>query len=103
MPERLDRVVVATSSRDVILPWASRDALLDQISHLEFSGGIRRAFEAVGASLPLRLTNEEKGDLVGLIDIWTVQLGRGWIDLPQGVWELRNALMDDLRDAGVAP
>jgi hypothetical protein len=51
MPERLDRVAIATS-RDVIeLPWASRDSLLHEIRNLgENAKPIRTAFEAVGAS-----------------------------------------------------
>ncbi len=98
MPGRLDTVEVATSRRNVPLSWASRDKLLDEVSHLESGPGIRGAFEAVGASRPVQLAHHQQGDLMQLIDHWTTQLANGHHDLPEGVWELRNALHDEPND-----
>jgi len=98
MPERRDRVAIATS-RDVIeLPWASRDSLLHEIRHL---GGnakpIRAAFEAVGASRPVELSRADQTTLFSAIELWadsvTVEA------LPPGIWRLRCALADQLDEA----
>lgn len=93
MPERLDRVAIATS-RDVIeLSWASRDSLLHEIRNLgENATPIRAAFEAVGASRPVELSRAEQTTLFSAIEIWadsvTVEA------LPPGIWRLRCALAD---------
>ena len=97
MPERLDRVAIATS-RDVIeLSWASRDSLLHEIRNLgENAKPIRTAFEAVGASRPVELGQAEQTTLFGAIEIWadsvTVEA------LPAGIWRLRCALAEQLDD-----
>ena len=91
VPERLDRVAIATS-RDVIeLSWASRDSLLHEIRNLgENAKPIRAAFEAVGRSRPVELSRAEQTTLFSAIEIWadsvTVEA------LPPGIWRLRCAL-----------
>lgn len=95
-PARLDRVQVTLSRGPVELPWDSRDALLDQFLHLDSMKPILDAFEAVGASTPVKLTQEQKSDLLGVIEFWMNQVGQP--QLPAGVFELRNAL-HDLHDA----
>ncbi len=99
MPERLNSVEIATSRGQVVLAWPSRDLLLDELAHLASSQGIRDAFDAVGASSPVKLTNDQKGELVRVIDHWADQLVNRKDDLPEGVWKLRNELRDDLNDA----
>jgi hypothetical protein len=94
-PERLDRVHVATSQRTVVLPWASRDALLEQMRHLDTMTPVVDAFEAVGASVPVRLTLEQKARLVDVVRVWADQAD----ELPEGVPELRDELRADLHDA----
>lgn len=97
MPERLDRVAIATS-RDVIeLSWASRDSLLHEIRNLgENAKPIRTAFEAVGAARPVELSHAEQTTLFSAIETWahsvTVEA------LPPGIWQLRCALADQLGD-----
>jgi hypothetical protein len=55
VPERLDRVAIATSREVIELSWASRDSLLHEIRNLgENAKPIWAAFEAVGASPPGR-------------------------------------------------
>ncbi len=98
---RLNRVSVALSRGEVELPWASRDLLLGEIKHLESARTTIDAFEAVGASRPVRLPLEGKGLLVEAINLWSqnVQVG----GLPEGVWDLRCALIDDLHDTAGGP
>lgn len=97
VPERLDRVAIATS-RDVIeLSWASRDSLLHEIRNLgENAKPIRGAFEAVGSSRPVELSHGEQTTLFRAIELWadSVTLEA----LPPGIWRLRCALADELDD-----
>ena len=94
-PERLDRVQVATSRRTVVLSWASRDELLEQMRHLDTMKPAVDALEAVGASVPVRLTLEQKARLVDVVRVWGDQADQ----LPEGVPELREELRADLHDA----
>jgi hypothetical protein len=96
---RLDFVTVtySRSKRDPIaIPWASRDALLDEIAHVDSARGIVDAFKAVGASAPVTLSLDDAVTLIGLLDAWADRVA---VDkLPEGVWGLRNALHDDVHD-----
>jgi hypothetical protein len=94
-----DRVRIALGRGIVELPWASRVALLDEIRNRESAKPIVDAFEAVGTSRPVTLTLEQKDQLVDLIESWDTQTERGLKGLPEGLFELRNALHDDLHDA----
>ena len=101
MTERLnDRVRIPLSREEIRLPWDSRQALLDQMRHLDSARSTIAAFEAVGVSRPVTLTQEEKGLLIGVIRHWESQVSGGLTDgLPEVIFELRNALHDDLHDA----
>jgi hypothetical protein len=94
-----DRVRIALGRGIVELPWTSRAALLDEIRNLESAKPIVDAFEAVGTSRPITLTPEQKGLLIELIESWGTQTRFGPKGLPEGLFELRNALHDDLHDA----
>lgn len=96
-PERLERVQVNTARHTLELPWASRDELLDYLRRFEAGRPIVAAFEAVGASRPVRFTLEQKRDVVIFVDGWMQEVGV--TSLPEGVFELRNELLDDLHDA----
>lgn len=80
-----------------MLPWDSRDALLDHVAHLESAAGIRRAFMAVGASRPVELATEDRGQLIGILNEWSRTAG-GYDELPEGLWDLRCVLIDDAHD-----
>jgi hypothetical protein len=96
MPERLNQVTVAYSRGTVALPWSSRDALLAEVRHLDSMKPVVQAFEAVGASAPVTLTRADVQELVRQLDLWS---DRAKIDqIPDGVWDLRCALYDDLND-----
>jgi len=100
-PGRLNQVTIAYSRGRVVIPWSSRDALLDEIRHLESAANVRKAFEAVGASRAVVFDTYDKQLLVQAIGVWS---GNVTVDgLPEGVWELRNALVDDLHDTAGGP
>jgi hypothetical protein len=66
---------------------------------LESAQPIVAAFEAVGISRPVVLTLEQKGVLIELIEFWATQIRFGFTGLPEGMFELRNALHNDLHDS----
>lgn len=99
---RPDSVRIPQSRVTIELPWASRDALLEQIRHLDSLRDVRKAFEDVGTSRPVDLTQTQKGALIEVIEHWGGEVPGGLTDgLPDGIFELRNALHDDLHDARV--
>jgi hypothetical protein len=101
VPERLDRVAIATSREVIELSWASRDSLLHEIRNLgESAKPIRAAFEAVGASRPVELSRAEQSRLFSAIDLWADSVTVA--ALPPGIWRLRCALADQLGDAPAA-
>ena len=86
------------AQREVELPLASRDTLLDRVRPLESeaAAGIVEAFENGGASRPVELTRRDEELLFELVEMWVRDVDRG--NLPEGVWDLRCALIDDLHD-----
>jgi hypothetical protein len=94
-----DRVRIALGRGIVELPWASRAALLNEIRNLESAKPIVDAFEAVGTSRPITLAPEQKGLLIELIESWGTYTRFALKGLPEGPFELRNVLHDDLHDA----
>jgi hypothetical protein len=94
-----DRIRFRLSRGVAELPWGSRTALLEEIGHVEAAKPIIEAIRAVGVSRPVELTPELKGLLIRLIDSWGTQTAGGLQSLPQGIFELRNALQDDPDEA----
>jgi hypothetical protein len=94
-----DRVRISLSRGVVELPWTSRTALFEEIRYLDSAKPIIDAFEAVGVSRSVVLPDEQKGLLIELIEFWATQTRFGLKGLPEGLYELRNALHDDLYDA----
>jgi hypothetical protein len=80
------------------LPWNARQELLDQLAHLDSMRSVRGAFEAVGTSQPVKLTTEQKGALLEVVQFWATQVRDGYEGLPEGIYELRCSLVDDLHD-----
>ena len=96
---RIDHVRIRLSRGVVEIPWESRNALIEEIRHLDSAKPIVDAFEAAGVSRPILFTREQKADLIEFIEFWGSQVQGGLTDgLPQGMFELRNALHDDLHD-----
>jgi hypothetical protein len=94
-----ERVRVALSRGEVVIPWDSRQELLKKIRHLDSARPIVIAFEAVGISRPVTLRRDQKVVLLELIELWGTPTHGGLHGLPEGIVELRNALRDDLRDS----
>lgn len=55
--------------------------------------GIVAAFEDVGASSPVTLSEEDRVTLLELLDVWAGRVGRE--QLPARVADLRDAISDD--------
>ena len=94
MPTRLDQVTITLWRGPVELPWDSREQLVEEMTSLEGTEQVVRAFNAVGASAPVRLGRPEKELLIETIDRWATDIDVD--ELPIGVWDLRCALDDDL-------
>jgi hypothetical protein len=92
--ERRDRVRIATVSGVVEMPWSSRFELLKRVRRLYGDAEVIRRFEVVGATRPVTLDPDSKLLVFNLLEHWLIQAG---VDgLPEGIFELRNALHDDL-------
>ena len=59
---------------------------------------MRDAFETVGTCRPVSMTRGDKVGLVAVIDLWASDTEGGFGGLPEGIVELRDALLDDLED-----
>jgi hypothetical protein len=103
VPDRLDRVQIQFASVDepIVISWDTRDELVDRLRLRADGATAVEAFRAVGASSPVRLTIDEKEQLLIVIDEWMCELGSGY--LPDGVFDLRSALINDLHDADRGP
>ncbi len=98
MPERPDRVTIPLSRGDIVLTWDSRESVLEQLKHLDTCQPIRDAFDAVGGTRPVELRREQKITLFQIIEFWANETSGGYDGLPDVIYELRNALHDDLHD-----
>jgi hypothetical protein len=96
MPERLDRVDVELAERTVTLTWDVREQLVAEMRHLPSLEPVRRDFENAGASRPVRIERELRGDVCQVIEAWARQTPGGLRALPDGLFDLRNALADEL-------
>jgi len=105
MPERLDHVSIAIhragEANDVRLPWRSRDYLLRKLRLTTGAGEVVKAFEAVGATRPVELTTDQKVLLYRVLD--DRSFTTGFHELPEGFFELRNALSDEVAEADQPP
>jgi hypothetical protein len=101
VPDRLDYVAITIDRRGeanpVRLPWKSRDYLLRKLRATPGTEGIVRAFEDVGATRPVELDTEQKTVLYRLLD--DRGFTTGFHQLPEGFFELRNALSDEVAEA----
>jgi hypothetical protein len=97
VPERLDRVTIVVSWGTVEIPWSSRDALLKEIRPRDNGEPVVRAFEGAGAARPVELEPAGKLLVVQAIDLMLGDAS-GAEHLPEGLFQLQSALIDDLRD-----
>jgi hypothetical protein len=95
-PRRIQHFRIALSRNTVELPWASRAPLLARVRRHDAGLQVVLAFEAVGATVPVRLKPAEKRALLQVVEAWFSEVT---VDgLPAGVWELRNELQNELAD-----
>ena len=93
-------VRIALSRGTVELPLASRDALIEQFEPVYSMRPIRETFEAIGTSRPVELTRDQKVALLSVIEVWGAESEGGLAHgLPPGIFEFREALLDDLHDS----
>ena len=77
MAERsIARVRIALSGETVELPWASREALLDQLRALDAMRPVVDLFKAVGMSRPVALKHQPKVALLQTIEAPTRRTAR---------------------------
>ena len=98
MPERLDPVLVKLRSRPepFTFSWDSREQLLDEARGAVELRGVVTAFERAGASRPVILEPADEARLLEMLEAWAKRIPIS--ELPAGIWDLRQALADDLRD-----
>jgi hypothetical protein len=67
--------------------------LLDRVTRLAGGEDVAQEFEAAGASQPVTLTAEGKQLVLDVVSFWLRDSGVE--QLPEGIFDLRNALQDD--------
>jgi hypothetical protein len=96
MPVRLDKVTIALTGGDVVIPWDSSEQLIDQIHPLPRAAPVVKAFQGAGTSSPVRLDLAGKELLLDVIQRWITSATLS--GLPDGLYDLRNGLRSDIRD-----
>jgi len=96
--ERLHPITIELNSADIVITRDAREAILNRVVDHELGNEMRRAFEDVSPTGPVLLTAELKTNLLTVLDDWstTVNTENG---IPDGLAALRDALIEDLRDA----
>ena len=95
MGRSIDHVEIALSRETINLSWTSRAVLLEELQHLDPCGRYK-AFEDVGTSRPVSLT-QQQNDLLQVIVHWA-EAEEDYDRLPEGIFDLPHALDDDLHD-----
>ena len=98
MRERLDHVTIALKGGNVAISWDDREALMRRLEHVRSIARIRASFAAVGTSRFVELTGSQRTALLVTLETWALD-SRGEELMPEGLFELRNALYRDLHDA----
>ena len=70
VPKGPDHITIATGLDTLTMSSSSRVALVDELQRYETGYTIRDAFTAVGASSPVKLRNEQKAELLRVIEVW---------------------------------
>ena len=97
----INAVRISVTRGTIELQWQSRQKLLDMLLDLPAMRFVIDAFQAVGTSEPVALTQEQKADLIRVIEFWAERVPGRWASrsCPTAIYALRNALHDDLQDA----
>jgi hypothetical protein len=85
---------ITTANADLtVISWDAREQLLERVRQPEGGEDVARRFQAVGATRPVTLDAAGKALLSTVLEGWLEEVGKD--ELPYGVSELRNALIDD--------
>jgi len=98
MPQRLDHVTIALSRTKLVIPWDSREKLVNEIRDDPAAAPVVNAFQGAGTSTPVQLDLDGKDLLVTAIEQWMNDVTLA--GLPDGLFDLRNELRNDVYDAG---
>jgi hypothetical protein len=94
-----DPVTIRTSRDTVVIPWETRQELVKRLRRRlrldPAAAAAVDAFEQVIASDPVTLGAEAEQLLTQEIDLWLLEAGIP--RLPEGIWDLRCALIDEQR------
>jgi hypothetical protein len=92
---RIDRVTFlgARDATTVTIPWDSRQALLERLDAAGGAEDVIAAIRAVGTSRPIEPTKPQKRLLLDVLEAMVSEVGAPW--LPDGLFQLRNALIDE--------
>jgi hypothetical protein len=71
---RLDRVQVDVAGEIVEISWGERDKLLGKLRVLDGCETIVQNFEAVGASRPVELDDDQRSRLRVMLELWGITL-----------------------------
>jgi hypothetical protein len=80
----------------VTITWDDRTSLLAEMKDLDALAPVIREFENAGATRPVKIPQELKPALVRVIEMWGQNTPGGLAALPEGIFELRNDLADEL-------
>jgi hypothetical protein len=67
---RLERVQIDVAGEIITISWSERDVLLEELAFAPDTKPIRIKFEAVGASRPVELDDEDQARLRTALDDW---------------------------------
>ncbi len=84
---RLDRVQIVVAGEIVEITWDERDTLLEKLETIAGCDTIVEKFDAVGASRPVHLDDEQRSRLRVALELWGVSV------LPDGLARLLIALV----------
>ena len=87
MASRLDSVQVDVAGEIVEINWDERDALLEKLEGVAGCDTIVEKFDAVGASRPVHLDDEQRSRLRVALELWGVRV------MPDGLARLLIALV----------
>jgi hypothetical protein len=94
---RLDYIEIEVNDGTITLPWYSRETVIREVGATEDREEIRNAFEAAGTTRPVELTDEQRSELLNILDLWCQRdTAEG---LPEGVDDLRRELTEEAETA----
>jgi hypothetical protein len=95
MSVRLRLVAVALNQGTMTVSWASRQALMRRLQHVQENARLRATFSAGEATLRVQLRPGQRNALLRALEAWSLDRN-GYEPIPQDLLDLRNALIADV-------